>query len=136
MLCSVAQSCLTLCNPVACIPPGSSVHGILQARILEWVAMPPPGDLPNPGIEPGSPPLPMDSLLFKPPGRPCIGTKKPQKSHGQSCGVGLAAVAWNRTGGLPVCAKMLLPTRSFLHRFLQSDSPALYKRMLPTAGEG
>ena len=34
------KSCLTLCNPVDCSPPGSSVHGILQARILEWVAMP------------------------------------------------------------------------------------------------
>ena len=36
----VAQSCLTLCNPMGCSLPGSSVHGILQARILEWVAMP------------------------------------------------------------------------------------------------
>ena len=36
----VAQSCLTLCDPMDCSPPGSSVHGILQARILEWVAMP------------------------------------------------------------------------------------------------
>ena len=37
-----------------CSPPGSSVHGILQARILEWVACPPPGDLPDPGIKPTS----------------------------------------------------------------------------------
>ena len=36
----VAQSCLTLCDPMDCSPPGSSVRGILQARILEWVAMP------------------------------------------------------------------------------------------------
>ena len=36
----LAQSCLTLCNPMECSPLGSSVHGILQARILEWVAMP------------------------------------------------------------------------------------------------
>ena len=35
----VVQSCLTLCEPVDCSPPGSSVHGILQARILEWVAI-------------------------------------------------------------------------------------------------
>ena len=35
-----AQSCLTLCNPIDCNPPGSSVHGILQVRILEWVAIP------------------------------------------------------------------------------------------------
>ena len=34
------QSCLTLCNPIDCSPPGSSVHGILQARILGWVAIP------------------------------------------------------------------------------------------------
>ena len=34
------QSCLTLCDPMDCSPSGSSVHGILQARILEWVAMP------------------------------------------------------------------------------------------------
>ena len=36
----VAQSCLTLCNPMDCRPPGFSVHGILQARILQWVATP------------------------------------------------------------------------------------------------
>ena len=35
-----AQSCLTFCNPMDCIPPGAFVHGILQARILEWVAVP------------------------------------------------------------------------------------------------
>ena len=39
MLCSVAQSCPTLCDPIDCGPPGSSVHGIFQARILEWVAI-------------------------------------------------------------------------------------------------
>ena len=40
LLCLVTQSCLTLCNPVDCSPPGPSIHGILQARILEWVPMP------------------------------------------------------------------------------------------------
>ena len=35
-----AQLCLTLCNPMDCSPPGFSVHGILQPRILEWVAIP------------------------------------------------------------------------------------------------
>ena len=35
----VAQSCLTLCNPMDCSPPGSSVHGFLQERILEWVVI-------------------------------------------------------------------------------------------------
>ena len=38
--CSVTQSCLTLCGPMGCSMPGSSVHGISQARILEWAAMP------------------------------------------------------------------------------------------------
>ena len=46
------QSCLTLCNPMDCSPPGSSVHEILQARILEWlVIFFSQQDLPNPGIE-------------------------------------------------------------------------------------
>ena len=48
------QSCLALCNPMNCSLPGSSVYEILQARIVEWVAMPPPGDLPDPGIKPVS----------------------------------------------------------------------------------
>ena len=48
----VSQSCPTLCKPT-----DFTVHGILQARILEWVAFPSPGDLPNPGIEPRSPAL-------------------------------------------------------------------------------
>ena len=39
-MCLVAQLCPTLCDPMDCSPPASSVHGILQARILEWVAMP------------------------------------------------------------------------------------------------
>ena len=38
VLCLVAQSYPTLCDPIDCSPPGSSVHGILQARILEWIA--------------------------------------------------------------------------------------------------
>ena len=49
--------------------PGSSSMGILQARILEWVAMPPPGDLPNPGIKTRSISLQADSLSSEPPGK-------------------------------------------------------------------
>ena len=44
----------TLCNPMDCGPPGSSVNGILQARIGSGLSCPPPGDRPNPGIEPVS----------------------------------------------------------------------------------
>ena len=60
-----AQLCLTLCHSVDYSPPGSSVHGILQVRLLEWVAFPPLGDLPDPGIErmsPVSPALQADAL--------------------------------------------------------------------------
>ena len=39
MCAKLLQSCLTLCDPMGCSPPGSSVHGIFQSRILEWVAM-------------------------------------------------------------------------------------------------
>ena len=54
MVYSVAQLCLALCDPLDCRLPGSSVHGILQARILEWVAIFSSGDLTDPGIEPYS----------------------------------------------------------------------------------
>ena len=43
------QSCQTLCDTMDCSSPGSSVHGILQARVLEWVAMPSSGGLPTKG---------------------------------------------------------------------------------------
>ena len=69
MLCLVAQLCLTLCDPMDCNPSGSSVHGILlQARMLEWVAMPSSRESSNPGIEPRSPTLYADSLPSEPPG--------------------------------------------------------------------
>ena len=61
----VAQSCPTLGDPL-----DYTVHGIFQARILVWVAIPSPGDLPDPGIEPGSPELQVDSLPSEPPGKP------------------------------------------------------------------
>ena len=66
----VTQSYLTLCDPMDCNPPGSSVHGILQARILEWVTIPFCMDLPNPGIEPMSLALQEDSLPSEAPGKP------------------------------------------------------------------
>ena len=46
------QLCLTLCDPMDHSLPGSSVHGILQARIMEWVASPPPGIFPTQGSNP------------------------------------------------------------------------------------
>ena len=70
VLCLVAQLCLTLCERMDCSPPGSSVHGDSQERIVEWLPCPPPGDLPNPGIEPRSPALKTDSLPAVLPGKP------------------------------------------------------------------
>ena len=66
----VIQFSLTLCNPMDYSSPGISVCGILQARILGWVPFPSPGDLPNPRIEPRSPALQADPLLFETPGKP------------------------------------------------------------------
>ena len=74
------QSWPTLCNPMDHSPPVSSVLGILQARILKRVAMlcPPPGNLPDPGIEPAFPAAPalqMDFLLLSHRGCPNLASK-------------------------------------------------------------
>ena len=75
----VTQLCPTLSNPMDCSPPGSSVHGIFQARILEWGAISFSRDCHflfygvNPGIEPGSPVLQADSLPSEPPGKGATG---------------------------------------------------------------
>ena len=70
----VAQSCLTLCNPMDGSLPGSSVHGILQERIL-----PPtfPKDLPHPEIEPRFPTEQAASLPSEPPGKCSIRDRRP-----------------------------------------------------------
>ena len=52
--CEVTQSCPTLCDFMDCSPPGFSVHGILQETYWSGLPSPPPGDLPDPGIEPAS----------------------------------------------------------------------------------
>ena len=64
------QSCPTLCDTIDGSPPGSPVPGILQARVLEWVAISFPGDLPDPGIKPGSPAFQEDALTSEPPAKP------------------------------------------------------------------
>ena len=60
----VAQLCPTPCDPM-----DYTVHRILQARTLEWVAFPFSGDLPNPGFKPKSPTLQVDSLPAEPQGK-------------------------------------------------------------------
>ena len=56
--------------PMDCTLPSSSVHGILQVRVLEWLPFPSPGDLPDPGIKPRSSALQADSLPIEPLGVP------------------------------------------------------------------
>ena len=58
-----------LCDLVDCSPPGSSVRGIFQARILEWVAIPFSRDLPDPGIEPASLAVAGRFFTTQPPGK-------------------------------------------------------------------
>ena len=72
-LCS-SLSQARLFEPMDCSPPGSSVHGILQARTLQRVASSLSRDLPDPGIKPGSPTLQADSSLSEPPGKPIHST--------------------------------------------------------------
>ena len=72
----VTESCSTLCDTI-----DHTVHGILQVRILEWVAFPSPGDLSNPGIEPRSPALQADSLPAEPQGKPLYEEKMSSKKN-------------------------------------------------------
>ena len=80
MYAKLLQLSLTLCDPMDCSLAGSSVHGVLQAGILEWLPCPPPGDLPDPGIKPVSLALAGGFFFFflplvppgKPPGKPII----------------------------------------------------------------
>ena len=73
-----------------CDPKDYTVHGILQARILEWVTILSPGDLPNLGIEPESPALQADSLPAELPGKPQMHMRLAdisiQKCCEQGCG--------------------------------------------------
>ena len=69
----VVQLCPILCDPVDWGPPGSSVHGIFHARILEGLPFPTPEDLPYPGIKPmslASPKLAGGFFTTTPPGKP------------------------------------------------------------------
>ena len=66
----VAQLCPTLCDPMDYGPPGSSVQGLLQERILEWVAMPSSRGSSRPRDQTRSPGLQVGSLLSEPPGKP------------------------------------------------------------------
>ena len=66
----IARSCPTLCDPMDYSPPGSSVMAFSRQEYWSGLPFPSPGNLPNPGIEPGSPALQADSLPSEPPGKP------------------------------------------------------------------
>ena len=89
-MCTCAKSlqlCQTLCDPMNCSPPGSSVHGILQAEYWSELPTPSPGYLPDPGIEPRSPTLQADALTAAPPGKPTGGpAKTKQRKPWQAAG--------------------------------------------------
>ena len=68
----IAQSCPTLCDPMDCRLPGSTIHGIFQARVLEWVAISFSRGSSQPRIEPRSPALEADALPSELPGKPVI----------------------------------------------------------------
>ena len=75
MYSKLLQLCVTLGDPMDCSPPGSSVHGILQARILEWVLMPfsrGSSQQMDGALSPVSPALQEDSLPLEPSGKPCV----------------------------------------------------------------
>ena len=70
LLLLVPKSCLTLCDCMDSSPPGSSIHGHFQARILEWVWFPSPGSLLGPGIKLVTPALTGGLSSTEPPGKP------------------------------------------------------------------
>ena len=107
----ITQSCPTLCNSM-----DYTVHGILQARILEWVALPSPGYFPYPGIEPRSLTLQADSLPAEPPGKP------------NNTGVGsLSLLQWL----FPIQESNwgLLHCRQILYQLSYQGSPCIYFRL-------
>ena len=102
MLCLVTQSCPTLCDPMDCSPPGSSVHGDSPGKstrvdchaLLQ-------GNLPNPGIKSRSPALQVDSLPSEPPGKPKntgVGSLSPLQGYSPTREL---------NQGLPHCRKIL-----------------------------
>ena len=113
----VAQSCPTLCYPMEYSPPVSSVHGIFRQEYWSGLPFPSPGDLPNPGIEPSSPALQVDSLPAEPQGKP---------------------ICWHRLPGLPWATSKagcgrLCPG---VHLALYPTSPLTFTPRLSAIGGG
>ena len=120
----VAQSCLTLCSLTDCSAPGSSVHAILQARTLQWVAIPFSRDLPNPGIKARSPVLETDSSSSEP------------FSWVQSLSCPTLCDPMDRsTPGLPVHHQLLEFTQTCVHPTISSSTvPLSFLQPFPISG--
>ena len=73
-VCSVLQSCLILCDPMDCTPPVSLSMGFFRQGYRSGLPFPPPGDLPDPGIEFVSPALAGRFFTAEPPGKPTLST--------------------------------------------------------------
>ena len=118
----VAQSCPILCDPMDCSLPCSSVHGILQARYWSGLPFPSPGDLPDPGIKPGSPALEADALTSEPPGKPHSHSVQ-FSSVAQSCPT-LCDPMNRSTPGLPVRHQLPEFTQTRVHRVSDAIQPS------------
>ena len=128
----VAQSCPTLCDPVDCSPPGSSVHGILQARILEWVAISFSRGSSHPRDRTHVSELQADALTSEPSGKPLMNTLRVTKSKVWENGSGsstalslLADETWWRPRFLTLCRDVRTHAQNTqhgwkLHRYLRS----------------
>ena len=105
-MCSVVQASQILCDSMACNPPGSSVHVISQARILERVAIPFSRNLTNPGIELKSPALQADSSPSEHQGSPKV---KVAQLCPTLCSHGLQGIfpTQGSNQGLPLCRWIL-----------------------------
>ena len=95
----LSHSFVSNCDPMDCRLPGSTVCGISQVRIQEWVAFPSPGDLPNPGIEPASPALAGGFFTIEPPGKPISVCRHP-KDNPEMCIIETSTrqECWEETG--------------------------------------
>ena len=112
-LCLVTQSCLTLWDPMDCSPPAPLSTGILQARILEWVAMPCSRGYFWPGIKPRSPSLQADSLPSETPGK--------SKNTGVGCHSLLQGIFPTQESN-----RGLLHCRQILHQLSYQESPRIW----------
>ena len=110
-----------------CSLSGSSVHGILQARILEWVVMPFSRESSHPGIKPGFPALQVDSLPYEPPGKPNVKVMCLMSHSGKFCPIAESSGA---AGVLEVEGGLMLKSHTHLlpwfpHSSLPRTSMAL-----------